>query len=39
MLTFYDVKRREEIIAFLDTRIKSIDEDPIENGLQLEMII
>jgi integrase/recombinase XerD len=27
-VTFYDVKRKEEIIAFLDTKIKSIEEDP-----------
>lgn len=27
-VTFYDIKRREEIIAFLDTKIKSIEEDP-----------
>jgi integrase/recombinase XerD len=25
---FYDVKRKEEIIAFLDTKIKSVEEDP-----------
>jgi hypothetical protein len=27
-LPFYDVKRKEEIIAFLDTKIKSVEEDP-----------
>ena len=27
-VSFYDVKTKEEIIAFLDTKIKSIDEDP-----------
>jgi len=27
-VTFYDIKRRENIIAFLDTKIKSIEEDP-----------
>ena len=27
-VTFYDVKRKEQITAFLDTKIKSLDEDP-----------
>ena len=27
-VTFYDVQRKEEVIAFLDTKIKSIEEDP-----------
>ena len=27
-ITFYNVKRREEIIAFLDTKIKNIEVDP-----------
>src|ERR687890_1478133 len=27
-ITFYDVKRKEQITAFLDTKIKSIEEDP-----------
>jgi hypothetical protein len=27
-VTFYDIQRKEEIIAFLDTKIKSIEEDP-----------
>src|SRR5215218_3379985 len=27
-VTFYDVKRKEQITAFLDTKIKSIQEDP-----------
>ena len=27
-VTFYDVKRKEQITAFLDTKIKSIEEDP-----------
>jgi integrase/recombinase XerD len=27
-VTFYDIKRKEEIIAFLDTKIKSVEEDP-----------
>jgi integrase/recombinase XerD len=28
VVTFYDVKRKEEIISFLDTKIKSVQEDP-----------
>jgi integrase/recombinase XerD len=27
-VTFYDIKRKEEIIAFLDTKIKSVEKDP-----------
>jgi integrase/recombinase XerD len=27
-VTFYDIKRKEEIISFLDTKIKSVQEDP-----------
>ena len=27
-VTFYDIKRKEQIIAFLDTKIKSVEEDP-----------
>src|SRR5215208_3042175 len=27
-VTFYDVKRKEQITKFLDTKIKSIEEDP-----------
>ena len=27
-VTFYDVKRKEQITKFLDTKIKNIDEDP-----------
>src|SRR5215212_9576245 len=27
-VTFYDVKRKEEITAFLDTKIKIVEEDP-----------
>jgi hypothetical protein len=27
-VTFYDVKRKEQITAFLDKKIKSIEEDP-----------
>jgi hypothetical protein len=26
--SFYDVKRKEQIIAFLDTKIKTLEEDP-----------
>ena len=26
-VTFYDVKRKEQITAFLDTKIKSVEED------------
>jgi hypothetical protein len=26
--TFYDIKKREQIIAFLDTKVKSREEDP-----------
>jgi hypothetical protein len=26
-LTFYNIKKKEEIIAFLDTKIKNIEED------------
>ena len=28
MLTFYDIKRKDQITAFSDTKIKSIEEDP-----------
>ena len=28
MLPFYDIRRKEEITAFLDTKIKNIEEDP-----------
>ena len=38
-VSFYDVKRREDIIAFLDTKIKSVEEDPDRNGLRNGMII
>ena len=27
-VTFYDIRRKEQITAFLDTKIKSVDEDP-----------
>jgi integrase/recombinase XerD len=27
-ITFYDIKRKEQITAFLDTKIKSVEEDP-----------
>jgi integrase/recombinase XerD len=27
-ITFYDIKKKEQIIAFLDTKIKSQEEDP-----------
>jgi integrase/recombinase XerD len=27
-LTFYDIKRKEQITAFLDTKLKDLDEDP-----------
>ena len=27
-VTFYDVNRKEQITAFLDTKIKSVEEDP-----------
>jgi integrase/recombinase XerD len=27
-VSFYDIQRKEQIIAFLDTKIKSIEEDP-----------
>ena len=27
-VTYYDIKRKEQIITFLDTKITSIEEDP-----------
>jgi hypothetical protein len=30
--TFYDIKNREQITAFLDTKVKSHEEDPFQKG-------
>lgn len=30
--TFYDIKRKEQVFAFLDTKIKSSEEDPDKKG-------
>ena len=38
-VTFYDIKRKEEIIAFLDTKIKSVEKILIEDALRHGMII
>jgi hypothetical protein len=38
-ITFYDIKRKEQITAFLDTKIKSVEEDVIEDELRHGMII
>src|ERR671916_296351 len=32
-VTVYDIKRKEQITAFLDTKIKSIDEDPVRKWI------
>ncbi len=31
-VSFYDIKQNDMIKSFLDTKIKSLDEDPIKNG-------
>lgn len=31
--TFYDIKRKEQVFAFLDTKIKSSEEDPDKRGI------
>ena len=38
--TFYDLECPDQILSFLDTKIKSADIDPVKkNGLQLGIII
>jgi len=38
-ITFHDVQRKEQILEFLNTKVKPLEEDPDKNGLLLGMII
>ena len=37
--TFYDIRQKEQITSILDTKIKSVEQDPTRNGLVPGIII